>query len=80
MKCVICQGRCKPISYTEVQCMKCGEIQPLVFNHSVKEVMDKLFGKNICRVKLCDWVHIGKGLYQCSRCKNVSWGANRDNH
>jgi len=23
------------------------------------------------------WIHIGKGLYQCIRCKTISWGANR---
>ena len=32
----------------------------------------------VCLFKLCNWIYLGKGLYQCKRCKNVSWGSNRD--
>ena len=31
-----------------------------------------------CLLKQCAWIHIGKGLYQCSRCKSISWGVNKD--
>lgn len=34
--------------------------------------------KLLCLFKMCNWIHLGKGLYQCSRCKSISWGANRD--
>jgi hypothetical protein len=31
-----------------------------------------------CWFVQCQWVHIRGGLYQCTRCKTVSVGYNRD--
>lgn len=32
----------------------------------------------LCLFKLCDWQHIRGGLYQCSRCKTISIGSDKD--
>ena len=34
--------------------------------------------KITCLFRLCKWVYIGKGFYQCSRCKTISLGSDRN--
>jgi len=31
-----------------------------------------------CLFKQCNWIYIGNGIYQCTNCKTISMGANRD--
>jgi len=30
-----------------------------------------------CLFKRCNWIYVGNGLYQCTKCKTVSIGADR---